>query len=53
LSASGASTVLKSHLDISEGKRKKLDYPKGVKVMFPTWKTVKSTSGKVCTQTLQ
>ncbi|KAJ7247370.1 tyrosyl-DNA phosphodiesterase I [Mycena rebaudengoi] len=49
LSASGVSTALKSHLDISEGKRKKLDYPKGVKVMFPTWKTVKSTSGKGAT----
>ncbi|KAJ7147676.1 hypothetical protein C8R43DRAFT_1010422 [Mycena crocata] len=45
LSASGQSSALKSHLDIPEAKRKKLEYPAGVKVVFPTLETVKSTAG--------
>ncbi|KAJ7262092.1 tyrosyl-DNA phosphodiesterase-domain-containing protein, partial [Mycena rebaudengoi] len=44
LSASGLSRTLKSQLDISESKRRKLAYPEGVKVLFPTLETVKSTS---------
>ncbi|KAJ7155888.1 tyrosyl-DNA phosphodiesterase-domain-containing protein [Mycena filopes] len=44
ISATGHSSALKSHMDISEGKRKKLDYPMGVKVVFPTLATVKSTA---------
>ncbi|KAJ6621511.1 tyrosyl-DNA phosphodiesterase I [Mycena sp. CBHHK59/15] len=43
LSASGQSSALKAHLDISEAKRKKLAYPSGVKVIFPTLNTVKNT----------
>jgi hypothetical protein len=34
-------------MDMSEGKRKKLEYPLGVKVVFPTYATVKSTGGYV------
>ncbi|KAJ6580791.1 tyrosyl-DNA phosphodiesterase-domain-containing protein [Mycena capillaripes] len=45
ISASGHSSALKAHMDISEGKRKKLAYPPGVKVVFPTFATVKSTGG--------
>jgi len=44
ISASGHSSALKAHMDLSEGKRKKLEYPRGVKVVFPTFATVKSTS---------
>ncbi|KAK7007425.1 tyrosyl-DNA phosphodiesterase-domain-containing protein [Favolaschia claudopus] len=44
ISASGHLSALKTHLDLSEGKRKKLDFPVGVKVVFPTLDTVKSTS---------
>ncbi|KAJ7691949.1 tyrosyl-DNA phosphodiesterase-domain-containing protein [Mycena rosella] len=43
LSASGHASALKAHMDISEGRRKKLAYPPGVKVVFPTLATVKST----------
>ncbi|KAJ7780099.1 tyrosyl-DNA phosphodiesterase-domain-containing protein [Mycena maculata] len=32
LSASGHSSALKAHMDLSEGKRKKLEYPLGIKV---------------------
>ncbi|KAJ7173422.1 tyrosyl-DNA phosphodiesterase-domain-containing protein [Mycena filopes] len=43
ISATGHSSALKSHMDMSEGRRKKLDYPLGVKVVFPSLATVKST----------
>ncbi|KAJ7483416.1 tyrosyl-DNA phosphodiesterase-domain-containing protein [Mycena latifolia] len=46
LSASGHSSALKTHMDLSEGRRKKLGYPSGVKVVFPTVATVKSTTGQ-------
>ncbi|KAF8215108.1 tyrosyl-DNA phosphodiesterase I [Mycena galopus ATCC 62051] len=42
LSASGNSSALKAHMDLSEGKRKKLEYPPGIEVVFPTHATVKS-----------
>ncbi|KAJ7498156.1 tyrosyl-DNA phosphodiesterase-domain-containing protein [Mycena galericulata] len=42
-SASGQSSALKAYLDMSEGKRKKLAYPTGVKVVFPSLTTVKNT----------
>ncbi|KAJ7080775.1 tyrosyl-DNA phosphodiesterase-domain-containing protein [Mycena belliarum] len=44
LSASGHLSALKDHMDLSEGRRKKLEYPRGVKVVFPSLATVKSTS---------
>lgn len=47
ISASGHASALKAHMDMSEGKRKKLEYPLGVKVVFPTFATVKSTGGYV------
>ncbi|KAJ7330426.1 tyrosyl-DNA phosphodiesterase-domain-containing protein [Mycena albidolilacea] len=45
ISASGHPSVLKAHMELSEGKRKKLEYPRGVKVVFPTVATVRSTGG--------
>ncbi|KAJ6485522.1 tyrosyl-DNA phosphodiesterase-domain-containing protein [Mycena sanguinolenta] len=45
ISASGHFSALKAHMDLSEGKRKKLEYPRGVKVVFPTSATVKSSGG--------
>ncbi|KAJ7236427.1 tyrosyl-DNA phosphodiesterase-domain-containing protein, partial [Mycena haematopus] len=45
ISASGHFSALKAHMNLSEAKRKKLEYPPGVKVVFPTSATVKSTSG--------
>jgi hypothetical protein len=36
-------------MELSEGKRKKLEYPRGVKVVFPTVATVRSTGGYVST----
>ncbi|KAJ7498142.1 tyrosyl-DNA phosphodiesterase-domain-containing protein [Mycena galericulata] len=42
-SASGQSSALKAYLDMSEGKRKKLAYPTGLKVVFPSLTTVKNT----------
>ncbi|KAJ7114050.1 hypothetical protein C8R44DRAFT_796164 [Mycena epipterygia] len=44
ISASGHSSALKAHLDIPDSRRKKLAYPPGVKVVFPTLATVKSTA---------
>ncbi|KAJ7780085.1 tyrosyl-DNA phosphodiesterase-domain-containing protein [Mycena maculata] len=44
LSASGHSSALKAHMDLSEGRRKKLEYPLGIKVVFPSLETVKRTS---------
>ncbi|KAF7371136.1 hypothetical protein MSAN_00748900 [Mycena sanguinolenta] len=45
ISASGHFSALKAHMDLSESKRKKLEYPRGVKVVFPSSATVKSCSG--------
>jgi tyrosyl-DNA phosphodiesterase-1 len=47
LSASGHASALHAHMDLSEGRRKKLPYPAGVKVVFPSLDTVKSTAGHV------
>ncbi|KAJ7654592.1 tyrosyl-DNA phosphodiesterase-domain-containing protein [Mycena polygramma] len=44
-SASGNPSELKAYIKLSEAKRKKLEYPSGVKVVFPTRATVKSTGG--------
>ncbi|KAJ7777111.1 tyrosyl-DNA phosphodiesterase-domain-containing protein [Mycena metata] len=43
ISATGHSSALKSHMRLSERERKKLEYPSGVKVVFPTLATVKDT----------
>ncbi|KAJ7036605.1 tyrosyl-DNA phosphodiesterase-domain-containing protein [Mycena alexandri] len=43
ISATGHSSALKSHMRLSERERKKLEYPTGVKVVFPTLATVKGT----------
>ncbi|KAJ7330439.1 hypothetical protein DFH08DRAFT_966977 [Mycena albidolilacea] len=48
-SASGHPTALKAHMELSEGKRKKLEYPRGVNVVFPTTATVVSAGGHVST----
>ncbi|KAJ6465209.1 tyrosyl-DNA phosphodiesterase-domain-containing protein [Mycena vitilis] len=44
-SASGNQSELKKYMKLSEGKRKKLEYPLGVKVVFPTLATVELTGG--------
>ncbi|KAJ7663951.1 tyrosyl-DNA phosphodiesterase-domain-containing protein [Mycena polygramma] len=43
ISAKGHPSALKRHIDDPEGDRKQLSYPPGVKVVFPTLATVKST----------
>ncbi|KAJ7230370.1 tyrosyl-DNA phosphodiesterase-domain-containing protein [Mycena pura] len=45
VSASGKPAALKAHLDISESKRKKAAYPPGVKIVFPSRRTVRGTAG--------
>ncbi|KAK7031725.1 tyrosyl-DNA phosphodiesterase-domain-containing protein [Favolaschia claudopus] len=44
ISASGHLSALKGFLDLSEGKRRKLDCPTGVKVVFSTFETVMNSS---------
>ncbi|KAK7031729.1 tyrosyl-DNA phosphodiesterase-domain-containing protein [Favolaschia claudopus] len=42
ISASGNPSALKAHLELSKGKRQKLDYPVDVKVVYSTFQTVES-----------
>ncbi|KAF7345486.1 hypothetical protein MVEN_01567100 [Mycena venus] len=46
ISASGNSAALEAHMDLSEGKRKKLEYPRGVKVVFPTFRTAEEIADR-------
>ncbi|KAF7345485.1 hypothetical protein MVEN_01567000 [Mycena venus] len=45
ISASGNSAALKAHMELSESKRKKMDYPRGIKVVFPSFKTAMGIAG--------